>query len=111
MDLLRESTAARHASWTRFIQAPGGSRGIPGLPRGASWERCARVKCESYEAFENHCEKAGDYHERLLERVSLDLPGIRPRFLLAELVTVASDVSAAFPEWVRHFCAVIQAER
>jgi len=92
------------------------------------------------EAFENHFEKAGDYHERLLERVSLDLPGIRPRFLpaeqrsrvrelksfrhffrhaydpilradrLAELVTAASDVSAAFPEWVCHFCAAIRAE-
>lgn len=92
------------------------------------------------EAFENHFEKAGDYPERLLERVSLDLPGIRPRFLpaelrthvrelksfrhffrhaydpilrtdrLAELVTVASDVSAAFPEWARHFCAVIRAK-
>jgi hypothetical protein len=91
-------------------------------------------------AFENHFPKAGDHHERLLERVSLDLPGIRPRFLpaeqrghvrelksfrhffrhaydpilradrLAELVTAASDVSAAFPGWVRHFCGVIQAE-
>jgi hypothetical protein len=92
------------------------------------------------EAFENHFEKAGDYHERLLERVTLDLPGIRPRFLpaeqrsrvrelksfrhffrhaydpilradrLAELVTAASDVSAAFPEWVCRFCAAIRAE-
>ena len=92
------------------------------------------------ETFENHFENAGDYHERLLERVSLDLPGIRPRFLpaeqrsrvrelksfrhffrhaydpilradrLAELVTAASDVSAAFSEWVCHFCAAIRAE-
>ena len=33
------------------------------------------------EAFENHFEKSGDYHERIIERVSLDLPGIRPPFL------------------------------
>lgn len=92
------------------------------------------------EAFENHFEKAGDYPERLLERVSLDLPGIRPRFLpaelrthvrelksfrhffrhaydpilradrLAELVAGAIDVSAAFPEWIRQFCAAIRVE-
>ncbi len=91
-------------------------------------------------AFENHFEKAGDYHERLLERMSLDLPGIRPRFLpveyrapvrelksfrhffrhaydpilradrLAELVAGASDVSAAFPEWLGRFCAAIRVE-
>lgn len=91
-------------------------------------------------AFENHFEKTGDYHERLLERMSLDLPGIRPQFLpvehraparelksfrhffrhaydpilradrLAELVAGARDVSAAFPEWVRRFCAAIRAE-
>lgn len=92
------------------------------------------------EAFENHCEKSGDYHQRLLERVSLDLPGIRPRFLpvehtsrvrelksfrhffrhaydpilrsdrLAELVADAGGVSAAFPGWIRQFCAAILAE-
>ncbi|MFM8434432.1 MAG: hypothetical protein ACKOBP_03700 [Planctomycetia bacterium] len=91
-------------------------------------------------AFENHFEKTGDYHERLLERVSLDLPGIRPRFLpeehraqvrelksfrhffrhaydpilrsdrLAELVGDAGRVSAAFPEWIHSFCETIRAE-
>lgn len=90
-------------------------------------------------AFENHFEKSGDYHERLLERASLDLPGIRPRFLpaehksrvrqlksfrhffrhaydpilrgdrLAELVADAREVSAAFPGWVERFSAAIQA--
>jgi len=33
------------------------------------------------EAFENHFEKRGDYHERLLERMAPDLPGIRPALL------------------------------
>jgi hypothetical protein len=89
-------------------------------------------------AFENHFEKAGDYHERLLERMALDLPGIRPRFLpsefrapvrelksfrhffrhaydpilrsdrLEELVAGAAGVSAAFPTWVSSFCDTIR---
>jgi hypothetical protein len=92
------------------------------------------------EAFENHFEKAGDYHERLLERMTLDLPGIRPQFLppefrsqvrelksfrhffrhaydpilrsdrLAELVADANGVSAAFPSWVRSFCDAVRAD-
>ncbi|MBI2150861.1 MAG: hypothetical protein HYU27_09715, partial [Acidobacteria bacterium] len=33
------------------------------------------------EAFENHLEKRGDYHERLIQRLSLDLEGIRPAFI------------------------------
>ena len=33
------------------------------------------------EAFENHFEKRGDYHERLVQRLTLDLPGIRPDFI------------------------------
>lgn len=33
------------------------------------------------EGFENHLEKRGDYHERLLQRLSLDLETIRPAFI------------------------------
>jgi HepT-like protein len=33
--------------------------------------------------FENHFEKRGDYHERLLQRLTLELPGIRPAFIPA----------------------------
>ena len=43
-------------------------------------------------AFENHFEKRGDYHERLIERVSLDLPGFRPAFLPAEWRVEIRDV-------------------
>ena len=90
-------------------------------------------------AFENHFDKTGEYHERLLERVGLDLPGLRPRFLppefrsrvrelkgfrhffrhaydpvlradrLAELVDGARAVAAAFPSWVRGFTAAVGA--
>lgn len=38
------------------------------------------------ESFENHFEKRGDYHEKLILRMTLSLPGIRPAFLPAESV-------------------------
>ena len=34
--------------------------------------------------FENHFERRGDYHEKLLHRLSLDIPGIRPAFIPAD---------------------------
>ena len=33
------------------------------------------------EAFENRFEKRGDYHEKLIQRLSLRLEGIRPAFI------------------------------
>jgi len=92
------------------------------------------------EAFENHIDKSGEYHQRLLERVSLDLPGIRPKFMpvefrravrdlkgfrhffrhaydpilrrdrLTELVGAARQVAHAFPDWIRGFCSTVAAE-
>lgn len=51
-----------------------------------SVERMLERICEE---FENHFEKRGDYHEKLLQRLSLRLDGIRPAFIpaneLAEL--------------------------
>lgn len=38
------------------------------------------------EAFENHLEKTGRYHDTLIERVTLDLKGIRPAFLPTDAV-------------------------
>ena len=38
------------------------------------------------ESFENHFEKRGDYHEKLILRMTLSLPGIRPAFLPCESV-------------------------
>ena len=38
------------------------------------------------ESFENHFEKHGDYHEKLILRMTLSLPGIRPAFLTAQSV-------------------------
>ncbi|MGA2658823.1 MAG: hypothetical protein ABSH34_15070 [Verrucomicrobiota bacterium] len=35
------------------------------------------------EAFENHFEKRGDYHEKLIQRLNLPLEGIRPAFIPA----------------------------
>jgi len=38
------------------------------------------------ETFENHLEKTGRYHDTLIERVALDLTGIRPALLPADAV-------------------------
>lgn len=38
------------------------------------------------ETFENHLQKTGRYHDTLIERVTLELKGIRPAFLPAEAV-------------------------
>ncbi len=91
-------------------------------------------------AFENHFDKRGDYHERLIERVSLEIAEVRPAFLpaaerqavrelksfrhlfqhvydlhfredrLGELVTLAEHVAVAFPVWVRDFSGKVRAE-
>jgi hypothetical protein len=89
--------------------------------------------------FENSFDKSGDYHDRLIERVSLDIPDVRPAFLptserpivrelkafqhvfryaydlkfrqdrLAELVTLAASVSADYAGWVESFVEKIRA--
>jgi len=92
------------------------------------------------EAFENHFEKRGDYHEKLIERLALPLPEIRPAFLpqsalaavreiksfrhvfrhaydlelrrdrLAEIVREATTVAREFPSWTEDFAARVRAE-
>lgn len=46
-------------------------------------EKAFERLCES---FENHLVKTGRYHDTLIERVTLDLQGIRPAFLPSEAV-------------------------
>ncbi len=93
------------------------------------------------EAFENHFEKSGDYHEKLLQRLALDLPGLRPAFLprqalpdltelrrfrhlvrhaydltlradrLRELVSFAERASDALPGWCNAFEKAVRREQ
>lgn len=42
------------------------------------FERMLERICEE---FENHFERRGDFHERLIQRLSLELEGIRPAFI------------------------------
>jgi hypothetical protein len=51
--------------------------------------------------FENHFEKKGDYHERLLQRLALELPGIRPAFIPKEFVPSVRELKG-FRHFVRH---------
>jgi hypothetical protein len=53
------------------------------------------------ESFENHFEKRGDYHEKLIERMTLSLPGIRPAFLPDEVVNSLRELKG-FRDVFRH---------
>lgn len=93
------------------------------------------------EAFENHFERSGNYHEKLLQRLALDIPGLRPAFLpaqalsdlqelrrfrhlvrhaydltlradrLGELVEMAKRTSAGLPRWCDKFAAAVRREQ
>lgn len=113
--------------------------GLPGSLEACGFElnRAYNVLEKSFEricvAFENHFEKQGNYHDRLIERVSLDIPHLRPAFLppterafvrelkgfrhvfrhaydlqlrrdrLQELVAHAEEAARRFPEWLAAF--------
>jgi hypothetical protein len=51
--------------------------------------------------FENHFDKRGDYHERLIQRLALTLPGIRPAFIPLDGVPVVRELKG-FRHIVRH---------
>lgn len=91
--------------------------------------------------FENHFEKRGDFHEKLIQRLGLDLEGIRPAFIpkermtdvrelkgfrhimrhaydlvlrddrLAELSRTAEGLATALPEWCKDFGKSVRAEQ
>jgi hypothetical protein len=61
--------------------------------------------------FENHFEKRGDYHERLLQRLSLDLPGVRPAFLPKDQLPMLRELKG-FWHLMRHaYDLVLRADR
>ena len=92
-------------------------------------------------AFENHFDKRHDYHERLLQRMVIDLPGIRPAFVplaeastlrdlkgfrhvvrhaydltlrparISELATDATRIAEQFPVWVNIFAVAVRHEQ
>lgn len=103
-----------------------------------TFERMLERVCEE---FENHFDKRGDYHERLLQRLSLNLEGIRPAFIpsdkldalrelkgfrhlvrhaydvtlranrLVELSQLAGDVAAKLSEWCAEFDRKVRSEQ
>jgi hypothetical protein len=52
-------------------------------------------------AFENHFGHHGDWHEKLLARLTLDLPGLRPPFLLEPMLPELRELKR-FRHLVRH---------
>ena len=92
------------------------------------------------EAFENNFEKRGDYHERLVQRLALDIPGVRPAFFpaeerprirelksfrhlfrhahdlelradrLVEVVEIGQHIAQLFPSWCDKFVAAVRTQ-
>jgi hypothetical protein len=92
-------------------------------------------------AFENHFDKRADYHERLLQRLTIDLPGIRPAFVaregaaalrelkgfrhvvrhaydltlrperLEDLTILAEETTRLFDAWQRDFCRTVREQQ
>lgn len=101
-------------------------------------ERMLENVCE---AFENHFERDGDWHEKLLTRLSLDLLGMRPAFIpqsavgslrelkrfrhlirhaydltlredrLRELTQFATETRNALPTWCDEFIVAVRREQ
>jgi hypothetical protein len=53
------------------------------------------------EGFENHLEKRGDYHERLIQRLTLDLDSLRPAFIPKERLSDIRELKG-FRHLTRH---------
>jgi len=53
------------------------------------------------ETFENHFDKRGDYHERLISRMNLEIQGVRPCFLPDELLEAVRELKG-FRHIFRH---------
>lgn len=61
-------------------------------------ERMFERLCEE---FENHFEKRGDFHEKLIQRLALDLEGIRPAFIPKDRMTDVRELKG-FRHVMRH---------
>jgi hypothetical protein len=104
----------------------------------STFERMLERICDE---FENHFDKRGDYHERLLQRLGLSLEEIRPAFIppgqmnalrelkgfrhlvrhayddalradrLANLSQLSKEVAAELPRWCAEFGEKVRAEQ
>lgn len=63
-----------------------------------AFERLLERVCEE---FENHFEKRGDYHEKLLQRMALNLDEIRPAFIPEDRLPAPRDLKG-FRHVMRH---------
>jgi hypothetical protein len=61
-------------------------------------ERMFERLCEE---FENHFEKRGDFHEKLIQRLALDIEGIRPAFIPKTQIADVRELKA-FRHVMRH---------
>lgn len=143
-ELAADAAILRHASAAAALRL---QERAGGYAEAAAYElaRFYTVLEKAFErvclGFENHFDKRHDYHERLLQRMVLDLPGIRPGFFsvgelialrdlkgfrhvvrhaydltlrparLAELSADAERIAAEFPGWTASFLTSVRREQ
>ena len=149
LDILERELAADHRV---LMDAAGKASDRIGETHPGHLEACAYELARFYtvfermlenvcEAFENHFERDGDWHERLLTRLSLDLPGLRPALIpesavvnlselkrfrhlirhaydlilrenrLRELAQFATETTSGLPSWCAEFLAAVRREQ
>lgn len=88
-ELLADARVLQDSAWAareRMTQPFTGSSEACGYQLNRFYNILERGFERICESFENHLEKRGDYHEKLILRMTLSLPGIRPAFLPAECI-------------------------
>ena len=96
---------------TRFAEPHSGHLEAAAFELARGYNVIERLLERICTACENHFERRGDYHERLLQRLALDLPGIRPAFLPADALPDLRELKG-FRHVTRHaYDLVIEASR
>lgn len=93
--------AAVRTARERLAEHAGGRLAAAGFELHRAYNVLEKTFERICEAFENHFEKRGDYHEKLIERMQLGLRGIRPAFLPGETIPSVRELKG-FRHLFRH---------
>jgi len=99
-----DSAVARDAAEKaeqRFSESSSGRLEACAYELGRCYNVFERMLERICEQFENHFEKRGDFHEKLLQRLALPLEGIRPAFIPRERLTDIRELKG-FRHVMRH---------
>lgn len=85
----------------RFSEQSAGRLAAAGFEVNRAYNVLEKAFERICEAFENHFEKRGNYHDKLIERMQLELRGIRPAFLPPQSITAVRELKG-FRHIFRH---------